>query len=54
MRLAVPRRVYTQSRMDYVTEVITEVFERCEQIRGLRITQGPKVLRHFTARFEEI
>jgi tryptophanase len=54
VRLAVPRRVYTQSHMDYVIEAIDEVYDQREQIRGLRIVEAPKVLRHFTARFEEI
>jgi tryptophanase len=54
VRLAVPRRVYTQSHMDYAIEAIVEVFEKRDRIRGLRIVEAPKVLRHFTARFEEI
>lgn len=54
VRLAVPRRVYTQSHMDYVIEAIAEVHAKRRQIRGLRIVQAPKVLRHFTARFEEV
>jgi tryptophanase len=54
VRLAVPRRVYTQSHIDYVIEAITEVFQRREQIRGLRIVEAPPVLRHFSAKFEEV
>ncbi len=54
VRLAIPRRVYTQSHIDYVIEAITEVFARREQLRGLRIVSEPPALRHFTARFEEI
>jgi tyrosine phenol-lyase len=54
VRLAVPRRVYTQSHMDYVVEAIAEVYAKRREIRGLRIVQAPKVLRHFTARFEEV
>jgi tryptophanase len=54
VRLAVPRRVYTQSHIDYVIEAAIEVFKRRAQIRGLRITEEPPVLRHFTAKFEEV
>jgi tyrosine phenol-lyase len=54
VRLAIPRRVYTQSQIDYVIEVITEVFAKRAQIRGLRITEEPPVLRHFTARFAPV
>lgn len=54
VRLAFPRRVYTQSHMDYVVEAVIEVFQRRSEIRGLRIVEAPAVLRHFTARFEEI
>jgi tyrosine phenol-lyase len=52
VRLALPRRVYTQSHMDYVVECIGEVFARRRSIRGMRIVQEPPVLRHFTAIFE--
>jgi tryptophanase len=54
VRLAIPRRVYTQSHIDYVIEAAIEVFSRREQIRGLRIMEEPPVLRHFTARFAEV
>jgi tryptophanase len=54
VRLAIPRRVYTQSHMDYVVEAIIAQFERRHQIRGMRITEAPDVLRHFSARFEEV
>jgi tyrosine phenol-lyase len=54
VRLAIPRRVYTQSHIDYVVEVILEVFKRREQIRGLKLTYEPAFLRHFTARFEKL
>jgi tyrosine phenol-lyase len=54
VRLAVPRRVYTQSHIDYVVEAVAEVFERRNAIRGLRIVGEPRALRHFTAKFEEI
>jgi len=51
VRLAIPRRVYTQSHIDYVVEAILEVFRRRESISGLRIVHQAPVLRHFTARF---
>ena len=51
VRLAIPRRVYTQSHMDYVLEVILEVFERRGRIKGMKITWEPPALRHFTAKF---
>jgi tryptophanase len=54
VRLAIPRRVYTQSHIDYVIEAVVEVFGRRRDIRGLRIVEAPAVLRHFTARFEEV
>jgi len=54
VRLAFPRRVYTQSHMDYVIEAIVEVFQQRDKLRGLRITAEPPALRHFTARFEEL
>lgn len=49
VRLAIPRRVYTQSHIDYVAEVIIEVFSQREQYRGLVITEETPLLRHFTA-----
>ena len=52
VRLAIPRRVYTQSHMDYVLEGINLVWERRKDIRGMRIAEGPQFLRHFTAKFE--
>jgi len=54
VRLAIPRRVYTQSHMDYVLEGINLVWERRSEIRGMRIVQAPHYLRHFTAHFEWI
>jgi tryptophanase len=54
LRLAIPRRVYTQSHIDYTVEAVVEVFQQRESIRGLRITQAPPTLRHFTAQFEEL
>jgi tyrosine phenol-lyase len=54
VRLAIPRRVYTQSHIDYVIEAVGEVYANRSSIRGLRITEAPEVLRHFTAKFEEM
>ncbi len=52
VRLAIPRRVYTQSHIDFAAEIIIEVFKRREKIPGYRITYEPPYLRHFTAHFE--
>lgn len=52
VRLAIPRRVYTQSHIDYVAEVILEVFKKRKELKGLRIVEEALVLRHFTAKFE--
>jgi tryptophanase len=52
VRLAIPRRVYTQSHIDYVAEVIIEVFNKRREIQGLTITEEPATLRHFTARLK--
>jgi tryptophanase len=52
VRLAIPRRVYTQSHLDYVAETFEKILIRREQVRGFRFTYAPKLLRHFTARFE--
>jgi len=54
LRLAIPRRVYTQSHIDYVVEAILEVAERKDSIPGYRIVSEPKFLRHFSARFEPV
>jgi len=54
VRLAMPRRVYTQSHADYVVETILAVYERRETLRGMRIVRQPRALRHFTAEFEPI
>ncbi len=54
VRLAIPRRVYTQSHIDYVIEAIVELHQRRDGLRGLRIVEEPPMLRHFTAKFEEI
>lgn len=54
VRLAFPRRVYTQSHVDYLAEVLAYVNERKEQIGGVRIVEAPAVLRHFSARLEPL
>ncbi len=54
LRLAIPRRVYTQSHIDYVVEAIIEVWRRREEIGGYRIAYEAPFLRHFTARFEPL
>ncbi len=54
VRLAIPRRVYTQSHIDYVLEVFEGLFAERKGLRGLRIVEEPPALRHFTAKFEEI
>jgi tyrosine phenol-lyase len=54
VRLAIPRRVYTQSHIDYVVEVILEVWKKREQIQGLRLSYEAPFLRHFTARLEPV
>jgi len=54
LRLAIPRRVYTQSHIDYLVEAILEVNARKDKLRGLRIVSEPEFLRHFTARFEPV
>jgi tryptophanase len=54
VRLALPRRVYTQAHVNYVCEVIAEMFRNREQVRGLRIKKQAPFLRHFTAEFEPV
>ena len=54
VRLAMPRRVYTQSHADYLVEVFEEIAASKDRLRGLRIVSQPKQLRHFTARFEPL
>ena len=54
VRLAIPRRTYTQSHVDYVIEVVAWVAERAASLTGLRIVNAPPALRHFTARFEPL
>ena len=52
VRLAIPRRVYTQSHLDYVLEGVNRVWQRRDDVRGMRIVRAPKFLRHFTAKFD--
>ncbi|HET9681924.1 MAG TPA: beta-eliminating lyase-related protein, partial [Candidatus Limnocylindrales bacterium] len=54
VRLAIPRRTYTQSHVDYVIEVVAWVAERAASLTGFRIVNAPPALRHFTARFEPL
>jgi tryptophanase len=54
VRLAIPRRVYTQSHLDYVADVLRDIAVRKDHLRGYRFTYAPDVLRHFTARFEPL
>ncbi len=52
VRLAIPRRVYTQSHLDYVANTLIELAQNHDRLRGFRITYSPPLMRHFTARFE--
>jgi tryptophanase len=54
VRLAIPRRVYTQSHIDYVVEIILDVWAKRESIRGMRLTYQAPFLRHFTAHLEPV
>ena len=54
VRLAIPRRVYTQSHMDYVLEVAVQVVEKRDSLRGFRIVQEAPHLRHFTAKLKPL
>ncbi len=54
VRLAIPRRVYTQSHIDYVSEVVIDTYKQREKMRGLKFTYEAPMLRHFTARFEQL
>ncbi len=54
VRLAIPRRVYTQSHLDYVADTLVGISARKDSMRGLKITYAPELLRHFTARFEPL
>jgi tryptophanase len=54
VRLAIPRRVYTQSHIDYVAEVIIDVFRKREKIKGLQIIEEAPMLRHFTVKLKPV
>jgi tryptophanase len=54
VRLAIPRRMYTQAHMDYVVEVVSEVYENRESLRGMKFIRQPPALRHFTGRFDYV
>jgi tryptophanase len=54
VRLAIPRRVYTQSHIDYVIETFEEILKEKQNSKGIKITYEPKFLRHFTANFERV
>lgn len=54
VRLAIPRRVYTQSHIEYVVEVFEELMKNREKVAGYRITEEPEFLRHFTCKFEKL
>ena len=54
VRLAIPRRTYTQSHIDYGIEVCEEVAAHAEELPGYRIVEEPKSLRHFTSSFEPL
>lgn len=54
LRLAIPRRTYTQSHLDYVAKSLAKIKSRADQIRGYKFTYAPDLLRHFTARFEPL
>jgi tryptophanase len=54
LRLAIPRRTYTQSHLDFVAEALRSINQRAASIRGLKFAYAPEYLRHFTARFEPL
>jgi tryptophanase len=54
VRLAIPRRMYTQAHMDYVADTLIELKAERKNLRGYRFTYAPELLRHFTARFEPL
>lgn len=54
VRLAIPRRVYTQSHLDYVVKTLRRIGDQKEKLQGYRLLEAPELLRHFTARFEPL
>ncbi len=54
VRLAIPRRVYSQEHLDYVIDSISELYKNRSEIKGMKITYDPGILRHFTAKFEPL
>ena len=54
VRLAIPRRAYTQSHIDYVVEVAQAVYQHRLEFSGFRVTKQASILRHFTIEFEQI
>jgi tryptophanase leader peptide-associated protein len=54
LRLAIPRRTYTQTHLDYVADCLARIKERAPKVRGYKFTYAPELLRHFTARFEPL
>ena len=54
VRMAIPRRVYTQSHLDYVADTLISLYEKRKALRGLKIIYETRFLRHFTARFEMV
>lgn len=54
VRLAIPRRVYTQSHLDYVGEIFAKIAKKKDQVKGYKFTYAPELLRHFTARFAPV
>ena len=52
LRFAIPRRVYTRSHLEYVGEVAAKVVAQKEQVRGIKITKAPAILRHFVAELD--
>ena len=54
VRLTIPRRVYTQAHMDVVAEAVQRVYDRRDELKGLKMVYEPKYLRFFQARFERM